>query len=54
MKNKPIFRVLVGMLTSSIAGLILENIPAGLCLGTAVGLLTMILSFTRVEQNNRN
>ena len=54
MKNKPFFWVITGIVLGTSLGVALDNIPAGVTLGAAIGLLTMLLSFTRVEQNKRN
>jgi mannose/fructose/N-acetylgalactosamine-specific phosphotransferase system component IIC len=45
---------IAGIIIGTVAGFLLGNISAGICLGTTVGLLTMLLSFTRTEQKNRN
>lgn len=53
-KGKPFTWVIAGILLGTTLGVALDNIPAGATLGAAIGLLTMLLSFTQVEQNKRN
>lgn len=53
MNNKPSYWVIAGTLVGIIAGALLDNIPAGACLGTAVGILSMLVAFTTVESKNR-
>jgi hypothetical protein len=53
MNNKPAYWVFAGSLVGIIAGAVLDNIPAGACLGTAVGILSMLLAFTSVESKKR-
>lgn len=50
MKSKPSIWVLAGMGVGTFAGLVLDNVPAGITLGTAMGILTMLVSFTTVEK----
>ena len=54
MNNKPSYWVIGGLLIGIAAGIILDNIPAGACLGTAIGILSMLVAFTNVETKNRN
>jgi F0F1-type ATP synthase assembly protein I len=54
MSNKPSYRIVAGLLLGIIAGVILDNIPAGVCLGTAIGILGMLVAFTAVERKNGN
>lgn len=53
MNNKPAYWVITGFLAGTAIGVILDNIAAGMCLGTAVGLLSMLVAFTTVENKNR-
>ncbi|MBN8676077.1 MAG: hypothetical protein J0L56_18240 [Chitinophagales bacterium] len=50
MKNKPSIWVVVGIGTGTSAGVALNNIPAGVTLGAAMGILTMLVSFTTAER----
>lgn len=50
MKQQPSFWVIAGIATGTTIGVALDNIPAGVCLGAAMGILTMLLSFTKVER----
>jgi hypothetical protein len=54
MKNKPSFWVIVGIVTGTSIGVAFGNIPAGVCLGTSIGILVMLLSFTKAERKDRS
>jgi F0F1-type ATP synthase assembly protein I len=49
MNNKPTYWVIAGIIIGVAIGFVLDNIPAGLCLGAAVGILSMLVAFTTVE-----
>ncbi|MBL7707808.1 MAG: hypothetical protein JNJ86_02000 [Chitinophagaceae bacterium] len=50
MKNKPSIWVVAGIGIGASVGVALDNIPAGVTLGAAIGILTMLVSFTTVEK----
>lgn len=53
-KNRPIIWIIAGPAIGTIAGIVFHNIPAGICLGTAMGILFLLVSFTDVERKSRN
>lgn len=50
MKNKPSIWVVAGIGIGTSIGVAFDNIPAGVTLGAAIGILTMLVSFTTVEK----
>lgn len=50
MKNKPSIWVVAGTGIGTSVGAALDNIPAGITLGAAMGILAMLVSFTTVER----
>jgi hypothetical protein len=50
MKRVSYYWLISGVSLGTVFGIILQNIPAGICLGLAIGCLTMLLSFTSIEK----
>ncbi|HEX5651655.1 MAG TPA: hypothetical protein VFX58_01190 [Chitinophagaceae bacterium] len=52
-KSRPFIWVLTGLAIGTTIGVIFQNIAAGMSLGTATGILTMLIAFTEVDQKNK-
>lgn len=54
MKTYPGWWLILGVVIGITSGVALDNIPAGACLGTAIGSLVMLVSMTDLEKKSES